>query len=106
MAVNEIHPHNFPASQANEFDKKGHPGKFIKSISCSTGTTNFTGSNFGVGGIIVPNGTTGTASLSFGGDIPLGSIASSSPSIHELSLSSVKVDSGTVYALIRNQVIR
>ena len=106
MAVNEIHPYNFPASQASEFERKGHPGKFLQSITCGTGTTNFTASNFGAGGIIVPNGTTGTASLSLGGEIPLGSLGSSSPVIHELSLKSVKVDSGTVYVLIRNQIVR
>lgn len=106
MAVNEIHPYNFPASNVNDFERLGHPGKFIQSIACGIGTTTFTGSNFGVGGIIVPNGTTGTASLSLGGNIPLGSIASNSPVIHELSLSSVKVDGGTVYVLIRNQMIR
>ena len=106
MSVNEIHPYNFPASNLNDFERLGHPGKFIKSIACGTGTTTFTGSNFGVGGIIVPNGTTGTASLSLGGDIPLGSIASNSPVIHELSLKNVKVDGGIVYVLIRNQMIR
>lgn len=98
--------YNFPPSQANEFDRKGHPGKFLRSITCTTGTTTFTGSNFGMGGLIVPTGATGTASLSLGGDIPLGSLASSNPLIYEFSLRSVKVDSGTVYALIRNQIIR
>jgi len=106
MAVNEIHPYNFPASQASEFERKGHPGKFFQSITCGTGTTTFTASNFGAGGIIVPNGTTGTASLSLGGTIPLSAMASTAAVIHELSLQSVKVDSGTVYVLIRNQMIR
>ena len=101
-----IQPHSYPASQANDFDRLGHPGKFFKSITCQSGTTIFTGSNFGAGGIIIKNGTTGTASLSLGGDIPLGDIASSTHIIHELSLKSVTVDSGTVYVLIRNQVIR
>ena len=106
MSANPIHPNNYPTSSATQFERLGHPGKFIQSIVCGTGTTTFTGSNFGVGGIIVPNGTTGTASLSLGGHIPLGAIASSSPVIHELSLLNVKVDSGTVYVLIRNQMIR
>ncbi len=106
MSVNEIHPHNFPASQASEFERKGHPGKFLKSISCVSGsTTHFTGSNYGVGGLIVASGSTGTASLSAGGDIPL-VIFAGSQRIIDLSLSSVKVDSGTVYALIKNQLVR
>jgi hypothetical protein len=105
MSVNEIHPYNFPQSQANEFQRKGHPGKFLQSITCTVGTTYFTGSNYGMGGLIVPSGTTGTASLSGGGEIPLLTLAGAQR-IFEISLSSVKVDSGTVYALIRNQLAK
>jgi len=103
MSVNEIHPYNFPTSQANDFERKGHPGKFLKSIPCGAGTTSFTGSNFGAGGIIVPSGTTGTASLSAGGEIPF-SLLAGAQRIFEFSISSVKVDSGTVYVLIKNQL--
>jgi hypothetical protein len=101
-----IQPYNYPASAANQFERLGHPGKFHKSISCTTGTTVFTASNFGVGGIIVPSGTTGTASLSLGGDIPLSILAAGTVRLYELSLSSIKVDSGTVYVLIRNQLAK
>lgn len=100
-----VQPYDYPASQADDFEKKGHPGRFLKSITCGVGTTIFTSSNFGAGGIIVPNGTTGTASLSLGGQIPLGVMATNSPVIQELSLGSVKVDSGTVYVLIKNPII-
>ena len=103
--INEIHPYNFPASQASEFDKFGNPGKWLKSITCTTGTTAFTSSNFGVGGLIVATSTVGTASLSGGGTVPLATLATTQ-TVHELSLSSVTVTSGTVYALVRNQVIR
>ena len=105
-----IQPYNYPTSTANDFERNGHPGKFLKSITCTTGTTTFTGSNYGVGGLIIPNPTVGTASLSLGGDIPLGTLATSSANgagIIEISVKSVKVDSGgPVYALIRNQIIR
>jgi hypothetical protein len=102
-----VQPYNFPASQVSDFERLGHPGKFHKSITCVSGTTTyFTGSNYGAGALIIPNGSTGTASLSLGGDISLGALASSAPYIWELSLNSVKVDGGTVYVLIRNQVIR
>ena len=103
--INEIHPYNFPASQASDFERFGNPGKWFKSITCTTGTTAFTSSNFGVGGLIVATSTVGTASLSGGGTVALGTLATTQ-TVHELSLSSVKVDSGTVYALVRNQVIR
>ena len=103
--ANPIQPYSYPASQANEFQIKGHPGKFLQSITCGTGTTVFTGSYYGVGGVIVASGAVGTASLSNGGILPLGTL-STTQTVHELSLSSVKVDTGTVYALIRNQLIR
>jgi len=103
-----VQPYDYPASQADDFERKGHPGRFLKSITCGTGTTFFTGSNFGAGGIIVPSGTTGTASLSAGGTVPLASVAGTATagnSIVELSLRSVKVDNGTVYVLIKNPII-
>ena len=103
-----VQPYDYPSSQADDFERKGHPGRFLRSITCGLGTTVFTGSNFGAGGIIVPSATTGTASLSGGGDIPLATFAGTATagnSIVELSLRSVKVDSGTVYVLIKNPSI-
>lgn len=103
MSVNEFHPYNFPTSQANDFERKGHPGKFLRSVECGTGTTYFTGSNFGAGGILVPNGAQGSASFSAGGDISLHLLAGAQR-VFEFSISSVTVASGTVYVLIKNQV--
>ncbi len=102
----EVQPYDYPDSTYNEFQRKGHPGKFHGVIVCAVGTTNFTSSNFGIGGVIVPPGTTGTASFSLGGDIPLSVLASGSVRAYEFSLASVKVDSGTVYALIRNPIAK
>jgi hypothetical protein len=106
----EVQPYNYPSSKYSEFEKKGHPGKFLRSITCSSGTTTFTGSNFGAGGLIIQNPATGTASLSLGGTIPLSTLASSSVNgagIIELSLESIKIDSGgPVYVLVRNQLVR
>lgn len=101
--ADQIHPYDFPPSEANDFKRKGHPGKFLKSIPCTSGFTYFTGSNFGVGGVVVPSGATGTGYLSAGGEIPLG-IFADSKRIIELSLESVNVTGGTIYALIKNQV--
>lgn len=103
----EVQPYNYPASQYNDFDSKGHPGKYYKSITCATGTTTFTGSNFGVGGIIVTGGTSGTLNFSNGGSMPLAALSSSNGTVvFEFSPSNVVVAGGTVYALIRNQIIR
>ena len=105
MQFNETHKYNFPATQANDFERKGHPGKFLRSIACGTGTTYFTGSDYGAGGIIVPSGTTGTASLSAGGEVPF-SVLAGAQRVFEFSISSVTVGSGTVYVLIKNQVTK
>lgn len=104
--ANPIQPYNYPTTIPSDFERFGHPGKYFKSITCTTGVTNFTGSNFGVGGIVVTPSTTGTASFSFGGTMPLSVLSASNGAVFECSLSSVKVDSGVVYALIRNQIVR
>lgn len=102
MSVNEIHPYNFPPSQANEFERKGHPGKWLKSITVS-GTTWFTGSNYGAGAIIPHGSAAGTAYLTGGGSIDISKLAKTY--IHELSIE--RIESGAdCYVLIRNQMIR
>ena len=100
--VNEIHPYNFPASQANDFEKKGHPGKWLKSVSAS-GTMWFTGSNYGAGAIIPYSSAAGTAYLSGGGTIDISKLAKGY--IHELSIEHVE-SAADSYILIRNQMIR
>lgn len=107
MSANEVQPWEYPTTnQLTDFQRMGHPGRFHQVITCTTGTTNFTSSNFGVGGIIVATGSVGTASFSQGGSIPLGILAQGGLRMYEFSLESVKVDSGTVYVLMRNQMIR
>jgi hypothetical protein len=102
----QVQPYNYPPSEYNEFERKGHPGRFHRVVPCTSGTTTFTGSTFGVGGLIVPTGSTGTASFSLGGDIPLNILAQGSIRIYDFSLRSVKVDSGTVYVLLRNHLVK
>jgi hypothetical protein len=101
-----IQPYNYPASQANDFERLGHPGRYYRSITCTSGITTFTGSNFGVGAIIVPTGSVGTIQLSDGGEIPLEILSQGSIRQYEFSISSINVSSGTVYALVRNQLVR
>lgn len=109
MSYNPVYPSSFTTDERNQFERLGHPGKFFKSVTCSSGTTIFTGSNFGAGGIIVPAGTSGSVELSGGGNIPLTALSGSAnagTAIIELSVSSVTVNTGTVYVLLRNQLIR
>ena len=102
MSVNEVHPYNLPASQANEFERKGQPGKWLKTMTVS-GTGWFTSSNYGAGAIIPFSSAAGTAYLTGGGSINIGNLAKTY--IHELSIE--RIESGAdCYVLIRNQMIR
>jgi hypothetical protein len=102
MSANATQPYNFPTSQANDFERLGHPGKWLKSIAVS-GTVWFTGSNYGAGAIIPYSSAAGTAYLTGGGTINIGNLAKTH--IHELSIE--KIESGAdCYVLIRNQMIR
>lgn len=121
---NETHPYNYPTSSANDFERWGHPGKWHGVIACEVGETIFTGSNFGVGGLLVNRDATGMIYLSKTGSITIeevksltigiatnGAVTTSlysyeGSNIVELSPYSINVTAGKVYALLRNQVIR
>lgn len=106
MSINEVHIGQFGTNAADEFERRGHPGRFHASYTCVSGTlTTFTGSLFGAGGIIVPSGSTGTVYLSYTGSIPLTTLALSGGGLHELSIRSVNVTAGSAYILIKNQII-
>ena len=99
---NPIQPYNYGSSQANDFDRKGHPGKWLKSVTVS-GTVWFTGSNYGAGAIIPYGSAAGTAYLSSGGAINIIYLAKTQ--IHELSIE--RIEGGAdCYVLFRNQLVR
>lgn len=104
MSANPIYPYDFQASSSyqDDFDRLGHPGKWERSISV-TGTSNFTGSDYGAGAIIKVSGATGTITLSGGGTI---AIADLPVGLTELSIDNITSPSGTIYVLIRNQRVR
>lgn len=98
----ETHPYNYPTSSANDFERLGHPGKWKKTVLVS-GTTWFTGSNYGVGAIMPYGSAAGTAFLSDGGSVDISKLAKGY--VHELSVAYI-TSGADVYALFRNQVIR
>jgi hypothetical protein len=100
--ANPIQPYSYPPSQADEFDRLGHPGKWRKSLLPS-GTAWFTGSNYGVGAVLPVTSAAGTAYLTDGGTIDLSKLVVGH--IHELSVEHVE-GASNVYVLFRNQVIR
>jgi hypothetical protein len=105
MSANPVQPYDYPAPTVqtnNDFNRKGHPGKFYKSISVS-GSAFFTGSNYGAGAILPMSGSIGTAFLSGGGSIDMSKLTAGY--IHELSVASVS-GANNVIILIRNQAVR
>lgn len=87
------------------FATYGHQGKWKGSITVSGGETlDCTGSNGGVGAVIIANSDT-TIHLSGGGTVPGSALTTNT--IHELAPSKiVNGGSGVVYALIKNHLIR
>jgi hypothetical protein len=107
---NGVQPHEYAGTASlhrDDFDRLGHPGKFHRLITVNTGeTVEFTGSNFGAGGIIVETGTVGSVILSGTGSLNLAHVTSSAPGILELSIRSATVTSGHLHVLIRNPIVR
>jgi hypothetical protein len=102
MSANATHPYNFPTSHVNDFERLGHPGKWLRSIAVS-GTIWFTGSNYGAGAIIPYGSAAGTAHLTGGGTINISNLPMTM--LTELSIEHIQGGADS-YVLIRNQVIR
>ena len=86
----------------SQFEKLGHPGKYYKSLTYTSGQLDLTGSNYGYGSIIVKTHGDATASLSDGGLIPLENLTAGV--VYDLSLDAVKGGtSAVVYVLKRQQ---
>ncbi len=89
---------------SNDFERLGHTGRWVSSISVTGATeVNFTGSNYGAGGVIITSAGQ-TIHLSKGGTIPGSALTIGI--VHELAVSKVVSTSGTCYVLIRNPQIR
>lgn len=106
-AANPIQPYTYQTGSGainnNDFDKKGHPGKFLLSVPATGSTVWFTGSNYGASALLPYTSATGTASLSGGGTIDISKLAVGV--ICELSIMSI-TGGANFYVLYRNQLIR
>ena len=67
-------PYTYTAAQVSQFERLGHPGKYVSVQTFTSGETIFTGSNYGYGSIMVVTAGTATASLSNGGKVNLGDL--------------------------------
>lgn len=87
------------------YNRLGHPGKFPKATTVTTGDSYFTGSagptnTYGASAIIRGTGAIGSVNLTNGGSISLTDLDAGV--IHELSVESVTgIASGSVYVLNR-----
>ena len=91
-----------------QFERLGHPGKFTATILTEdAGQTDFTGSNYGYGAIMISGSYNGTITLSDGGSIPkVADAGMSAGTIYELSVSKISggaTATGGVYAFKRQQ---
>lgn len=90
----------------DDFQRGGHPGKWHRVMSQSGAvTTVYTGSNYGVGGIMVSGSAVGTAYLSGGGSVDIATL-NANAGIYEFSIRSVTLSSGAVYLYFRNHLVR
>lgn len=103
MSANPIYPNEYNQPSQNIFDRMGHPGKWYSLIPVTgSGEFNFTGSNYGISGLIID--TAGQIiTLSGGGNIS-GS-ALTLKVIHELSIQKIVSTGGVAYALYRNNKV-
>ena len=104
-------PTFYSASQeyldTSQFERLGHPGKYTATIlTADAGQTDFTGSNYGYGAIMISGSYNGTITLSNGGAIEKASDAFVEGQIYELSVAKVSggaAGTGGVYAFKRQQ---
>ena len=88
---------------SDQFDRLGHPGKYVSTFTYTTGQVDFTGSRFGYGSVIVKTHGNATASLSGGGQIILGNLATGV--IYDLSISQIKGGSSSIIYVLKRQGI-
>jgi hypothetical protein len=91
----------YTATEQNQFDRLGHPGKYMTSYVYTSGQVDFTGSNYGYGSLIVKTVGGATASLSGGGQIPLGDLTAGV--VYDLSISQIKGGTNSVVYLLKRQ---
>jgi hypothetical protein len=88
---------------SDQFDRLGHPGKYVTAVTYTSGQLDLTGSNYGYGSIIVKTHGNATASLSAGGQIILGDLTAGV--IYDLSLAQIKGGTNSIIYVLKRQGI-
>ena len=91
----------YQATDRNQFERLGHPGKYMSSYRYTTGQVDFTGSNYGYGSIIVKTHGDATASLSGGGQVILSDLTAGV--VYDLSISQIKGGTTSIIYVLKRQ---
>jgi len=85
-------------SNYDDFQKRGHPGKFYASTTVADGMTAYTGSSYGWNAVVVKTHGSAVFHLSGGGAIPAANLTAGV--VYELSLKKITAaSSATIYLL-------
>ena len=94
-------PYTYTAPASSQFERLGHPGKYITAYQYTGTQVDFTGSNYGYGAVMVVAANGATASLSEGGQIPLGDLTAGI--IYDLSVSQIRGGTSSVIYVLKRQ---
>lgn len=94
-------PYSIDYALYSQFERLGHPGRYIKSLNYTSGQLDLTGSNYGYGAIMVVTAGGATASLSNGGQVALGDLTTKT--IYDLSIARISGGTGSVIYVFKRQ---
>ena len=93
------HPSGFHTDKStSNFEDFGHPGKYYESQTVADGQTDYTGSNYGFGAVIVKTHGSAVFHLSNGGTVAATNLTAGT--VYDLSLAKITAaSSATIYVL-------
>jgi hypothetical protein len=94
-------PYTYTAPASSQFERLGHPGKYITAYQYTGAQVDFTGSNYGYGAVMVVAANGATASLSNGGVLNLGDL--NVKNVYDFSISKITGGSASSVYLFKRQ---
>jgi len=89
------------ADSYSDFERFGHPGKYIHPVKVANATVEFTGSKYGYGAILIQNATGLEITASNG--VGIAGAALSTGVVHEIGVSRIKNTAGGIVYVFRRQ---
>ena len=99
---NQVSPGPYPdnrSDQQKNIDVLGHPGKYIGSATVADGQTDYTGSNFGYGAVIVKTHGSAIFHLTDGGTVAATNLTAGV--VYDLSLAKITAASSAVIYVLK-----